>query len=125
MQKTKQVLIIASERVIQNFLAEHLSRLGLNCRVANTAKAGMKLLHDLSPDLIIVSDRLSDAKGQEVFKRFKTNGQQQTPMITISYSKQPAELPYTGHLTRPILLTQLKKLVNEFLDTGEQQWQTT
>lgn len=111
----KHALIIAGETVLHSFLCKHLGRLGIRCSAAYTAKAGLKILEDLQPDIIFVNDKLPDGRGREVVQYLRSNGQRETPLVTMSYEAEQMETYKSRHLVRPIRLSALKSHLRELL----------
>lgn len=126
MKEKKRALIIAGEVAMQDFLAKHLSQLGLCCTIAGSAHTGIQLAEDLDPDIILVNDKLPDSSCQEVVHSLKTNGQKDTPFITLSYYNVEHNARKLAHLTRPIRLSTLKQHIRRLLNIKEkQQWPMT
>ena len=64
----KKILIVDDEAGIVQEIKEFLEEEGYEAYVADTAKAGIKLVEELQPDVVLIDVKLPDASGTEVLR---------------------------------------------------------
>ena len=84
-QRGSRILIIDDDRDQAEVLATALSRLGFETLVAHDLAVGRQLVHDRSPQLIILDIRLPDGNGLELCRQLGDDPRTlQTPVIILS-----------------------------------------
>ena len=69
----KKILIVDDEAGIVQEIKEFLEEEGYEAHTADTAKAGIRLIEEIHPDVILIDVKLPDASGTEVLRACKKN----------------------------------------------------
>lgn len=116
----KRVLLITSSREEQQALQALFTDMEMEVRVAATAVAGLELLEDFDPDLLVMSAKLPDMHGWEMLAKIKEIGTfQDLPKIMIADYQSSPESPVFAltvgkvdvYLVKPVSMVQLRQHV--------------
>lgn len=89
----KRLLLIEDEEVILELLRERLVTAGYEVTVAQNGMAGLALIKELHPDLVLLDMLLPGLSGFQILEKMKEAGLLPgTPVLIISNSGQPIEL---------------------------------
>ena len=77
------ILIVEDQPDVAVALGEHLEAQGHTVRVAETAAAGRRALHDRPPDLVVLDLMLPDGTGERLLTHFRRRGYQ-GPILILS-----------------------------------------
>lgn len=84
----KKILIVDDEAGIVQEMKEFLEEEGYETYTADTAKAGIKLLEEIRPDVILVDVKLPDASGTDVLRACKEKSPQTKTIMVTGYVDQ-------------------------------------
>lgn len=79
----EKILVIDDEELVRNFIAETLSRKGLEVQTAENGKVGIALFKDSTYDLVITDMKMPDLTGIDVLKKIKEISPE-TPVVVIT-----------------------------------------
>ncbi len=89
----KKILIVEDEEIILNLLQKKLSQEGYEVSVARDGDAGLKMMKQIKPDLILLDIVMPKMGGFEVMEEMgKEPELKKIPIIIVSNSGQPVEL---------------------------------
>jgi CheY-like chemotaxis protein len=89
----KKILIIEDEEILLDLLEKKLKNLGYDVFVARDGEAGLKVMRERVPDLILLDIIMPKMGGFEVMEEMKKEEKlKDIPVIIISNSGQPVEL---------------------------------
>lgn len=89
----KTVVLVEDERVILELLRAKLQNAGITVYTAEDGIAGLRLIKEKKPDLVLLDMLLPGMKGLQVLEHMKEAGLlPATPVLIISNSGQPVEL---------------------------------
>lgn len=89
----KKILLIEDEEIILNLLQKKLSQEGYEVSVARDGEAGLKMMRQIKPDLILLDIVMPKMGGFEVMEEMgKEPELKRIPIIIVSNSGQPVEL---------------------------------
>lgn len=111
----KKILIVDDEAGIIQEVKEFLEEEGYEVHTADTAKAGMKLIEEVRPDVILIDIKLPDASGNEVLRFCKERSPKTKTVIVTGYVDQHVmdeaeQLGRDAFLQKPF---NLEKIINE------------
>ena len=84
----KKILIVDDEAGIVQEIKEFLGEEGYEVYTADTAKAGIKLIEELKPDVILIDVKLPDASGNEVLRACKEKSPKTKTIMVTGYVDQ-------------------------------------
>ena len=84
----KKILIVDDEAGIVQEIKEFLGEEGYEVYTADTAKAGIKLIEELKPDVILIDVKLPDASGNEVLRACKEKSPKTKTIMVTGYVVQ-------------------------------------
>lgn len=89
----KKILIVEDEELLLGLLQKKLSREGYEVSVARDGQAGLKMMRQSKPDLILLDIVMPKIGGFEVMEEMgKEPELKKIPIIIVSNSGQPVEL---------------------------------
>lgn len=89
----KKILIIEDEEIILSLLEKKLSREGYEVSSAGDGQEGLKMMRELSPDLILLDIIMPRMGGFEVMEEMQKDEKlKKIPIIVVSNSGQPVEV---------------------------------
>jgi two-component system response regulator (stage 0 sporulation protein F) len=111
----KKILIVDDEVGIIQEIKEFLEEEGYEVHTADTAKAGMKLIEEICPDVTLIDIKLPDASGNEVLRFCKEKSPKTKTVIVTGYVDQHVmdeaeSLGRDAFLQKPF---NLEKIINE------------
>jgi DNA-binding response OmpR family regulator len=114
----KNVLIVERREYTAQKLAEYLTALGsaaggVQVHAVRTGQQGLVSLQGAPPDLILLSDLLTDMQPGEFLKRKKRAGAEPVPVILVGQVKNREALDALGYpaVYRPVNLDHLRKIL--------------
>ena len=84
----KKILIVDDDAGIVQEIKEFLEEEGYAAYTADTAKAGIKLIEEIKPDVILIDVKLPDASGTEVLKACKEKSPKTKTIMITGYVDQ-------------------------------------
>lgn len=81
----EKILVVDDESLMRNFLAELLTRKGLEVTVASSGENALKILEENAFDMVITDLKMPGITGMEVLKRVKEISPQTLVMIMTAY----------------------------------------
>ena len=117
----KKILIVDDEAGIVQEMKEFLGEEGYEVHTADTAKAGIKLIEEIHPDVILIDVKLPDASGTDVLRACKEKSPKTKTIMVTGYVDQNVmdEAERIGRdtfLQKPFdfvrLIEELEKLLN-------------
>ena len=84
----KKILIVDDEAGIVQEIKEFLEEEGYEAYTADTAKAGIKLVEEIKPDVILIDVKLPDASGTEVLRACKEKSPKTKTIMVTGYVDQ-------------------------------------
>ena len=84
----KKILIVDDEAGIVQEIEEFLEEEGYEVHTADTAKAGIKLIEEIHPDVILIDVKLPDASGNEVLRACKEKSPETKTIMVTGYVDQ-------------------------------------
>lgn len=103
------IVVIDDEEVVASIIATLLRRHGYRAETANSGRAGLQLIEELKPALVICDMRLPDIPGDEVVRTLRMQEHtQHIPILIISaYSHQHCVFIGNAFLEKPFRVQQL------------------
>lgn len=87
----KKILIIEDEIILMEALKEKLANAGYEIEIAYDGEAGLEIIKEKKPDLLILDILLPGINGYEVMERLKKENIS-LPILIVSNSGQPVEI---------------------------------
>jgi len=84
----KKILIVDDEAGIIQEIKEFLEEEGYEVYTADTGKAGMQLIEEILPDVILIDVKLPDTSGNEVLRFCKEKSPKTKTVIVTGYVDQ-------------------------------------
>ena len=84
----KKILIVDDEAGIVQEIKEFLEEEGYEVYTADTAKAGIRLIEEVRPDVILLDVKLPDASGTEVLRACKEKSPKTKTIMVTGYVDQ-------------------------------------
>lgn len=84
----KKILIVDDEAGIVQEIKEFLAEEGYEVHTADTAKAGIKLIEEVRPDVVLIDVKLPDASGNEVLRACKEKSPKTKTIMVTGYVDQ-------------------------------------
>ena len=84
----KKILIVDDEAGIVQEIKEFLEEEGYETYAADSAKAGIRMLEELQPDVIMIDVKLPDASGTEVLRACKEKSPATKTIMVTGYVDQ-------------------------------------
>ncbi len=84
----KKILIVDDEAGIVQEIKEFLNEEGYEAYTADTAKAGIQLIEEIFPDVILIDVKLPDASGLEVLRACKEKSPKTKTIMVTGYVDQ-------------------------------------
>ena len=84
----KKILIVDDEAGIVQEIKEFLEEEGYEVYTADTAKAGIRLIEEIQPDVIMIDVKLPDASGTEVLRVCKEKSPKTKTIMVTGYVDQ-------------------------------------
>jgi len=84
----KKILIVDDEAGIVQEIKEFLEEEGYEVYTADTAKAGIKLIEEVRPDVVLIDVKLPDASGNEVLRACKEKSPKTKTIMVTGYVDQ-------------------------------------
>lgn len=89
----KKILVIEDEEILLGLLQKRLAKEGYEVSVARDGEEGLKLMREISPNLILLDIIMPKMDGLEVLAEMqKEDDLRKIPVIVISNSGQPVEI---------------------------------
>jgi len=121
MNQAADVLIIEDDAQIRKFLRISLEANGLTVHETRLGEAGVALVAELAPDIIILDLGLPDIDGMEAIRRVREWSQ--TPIVVLSVRADPQEkvaaldAGANDYVTKPFNITELMARLRVMLRT--------
>jgi len=84
----KKILIVDDEAGIVQEIKEFLAEEGYEAYAADSAKAGIRIIEELRPDVVLVDVKLPDASGIEVLRACKEKSPKTKVIMVTGYVDQ-------------------------------------
>jgi two-component system response regulator (stage 0 sporulation protein F) len=84
----KKILIVDDEAGIVQEIKEFLEEEGYEVHTADTAKAGIRMIEELKPDVVMIDVKLPDASGTEVLRASKEKSPKTKTIMVTGYVDQ-------------------------------------
>jgi two-component system response regulator (stage 0 sporulation protein F) len=84
----RKVLIVDDEAGIVQEIKEFLTEEGYEVHTADTAKAGIRLIEEIRPDVILIDVKLPDASGTDVLRACKEKSPTTKTIMVTGYVDQ-------------------------------------
>jgi len=84
----KKILIVDDEAGIVQEIKEFLEEEGYEVHTSDSAKAGIKLIEEIRPDVIMIDMKLPDASGTEVLRVCKERSPKTKTIMVTGYVDQ-------------------------------------
>jgi len=89
----KKILLVEDEEIMIDLLQRKLTKEGYEISVARDGEAGLKVMKEVRPDLVLLDIIMPKMGGFEVMEEMgKDKNLKDIPIIVISNSGQPVEL---------------------------------
>lgn len=89
----KKILLIEDEEIMIDLLQKKLTQQGYDLSVARDGLEGLKLIKEVSPDLVLLDIIMPKMGGFEVMEKIRESKEiKKPPVIIISNSGQPVEI---------------------------------
>ena len=116
----KKILIVDDEAGIVQEIREFLEEEGYEVRTADSAKAGIKLIEEIHPDVVLIDVKLPDASGNEVLRACKEKSPKTKTIMVTGYVDQNVmdEAELIGRdtfLQKPFNLEKILEEINRLL----------
>jgi CheY-like chemotaxis protein len=118
----KSVLIIDDDEALIKTLRPILINAGYSVLTANSGEAGLSVIENQNPDMVLLDVILPGIKGREVCQAIKENPQtKDMPVVFLTAKDSPddiqAELDVgaEAHITKPVNAKQLLETVGKYL----------
>lgn len=122
---TQTILVIDDSATIRKMVDSHLSQEGYRVVLAPTAEAGLELVREVNPDLILLDHQLPGTTGLEVCKQIiQFPGCERIPFVVSSTLRKQAYIEYmdisnvVDSLPKPFKSDLLKMTVANALEVG-------
>ncbi len=122
----KTILFIDDNEVLQSVYKDAFKRLGYHTIPAYTGAAGLNLLEDIIPDLVLLDIMMEPMDGWMVLEKIRKNQDTNTVPIIVMTAKSlhPLEIiqygeMIDGYITKPLQLKDIKVLLEKFWDEQE------
>ncbi len=120
------VLLVEDNELNRELATEVLRRAGFRIIEATTAKAGLDLVRQLHPDLVLLDIRLPDMDGLEAVRRLRGDPLTATiPVVALTAQAMQGDekaarvAGFSGYITKPINTRTLADEVRRFLSAGQ------
>lgn len=119
------VVIIDDNKIAVEAIAKSTDWEKCGCRVAGTAYdgiAGLELIHDVAPDIVIIDIQMPGFNGLDVIKKIK-GARKDTQFIIISgysqfeYAQQAIRYGVCDYLLKPIMTEEMEQALMHVADT--------
>lgn len=114
------ILAIDDAPSILTFLRVSLLDEGATFHAASTAKEGLRLCHEVHPDIVILDLGLPDADGLDILPEIKNLSAQEPPctiVLTVRKGNETIQEAYQkgadGYLTKPFMVEDLLEIIEE------------
>ncbi len=111
----KMVLVIEDDLVIRENLKEFLETEGFPVKTAANGREGLKLIHDLKGNCLVLLDlQMPVMSGEELLEELKQDTDPniaQTPIVVLTARVGELKYPVAGFLRKPMDLDQLLSVV--------------
>lgn len=89
----QKILIIEDEEILLNLLKKKISEEGFEVHIAKDGEAGLKIMKELKPDLVVLDIVMPKMGGFEVMEEMRKDKElKEIPVIIVSNSGQPVEI---------------------------------
>ena len=117
----KKVLIVDDEAGIIQEIKEFLEEEGYEVHTADTAKAGIQLLEEVQPDVVMIDVKLPDASGTEVLRAVKEKSPKTKSIMVTGYVDQNVmdeaeKLGRDAFLQKPFDLVRITEEIERLLN---------
>lgn len=122
--QARTILAIDDSAAILTFLRISLELHGATFYSASTASDGVRLCHELQPDLVILDLGLPDRSGVDILPELIQDSAAERPapaVIVLTVRKEQAmrqktlELGASAYITKPFLMDELLEVMAEYL----------
>ncbi|MDI6752909.1 MAG: response regulator [Thermodesulfobacteriota bacterium] len=124
------ILIVDDERLVRFSLEKELSRQGYLVFSADHGKAGISLVEEESPDLVLLDLKLPDLNGIEVLKRLREMDKNLAVLIITAYGSidtaiQAIKSGAYDYITKPFDLEAILLSIRKALEASRLQREVT
>ncbi|WP_141731122.1 response regulator [Oligoflexus tunisiensis] len=112
------ILIVEDEPDLQHLLKIFLSKAGYDIHLASDGAQGLQSLQKSRPDLIVTDIMMPNMDGLEMIREIRKNIPKEELPIIVSSAVAPdaaTQALTDGYLRKPIMMGQLKALVEKVL----------
>jgi two-component system, OmpR family, response regulator VicR len=97
----KLILCIEDEQEMIDLIRLILSRRGFDVRGANSGEAGLKIIHEHHPDLVLLDLMMPDMDGWEVYQKMKSDETTRNiPVIVVTAKAQSIDKVLGLHIAK-------------------------
>jgi len=122
-----QIVCIEDEREMIELVELILKRRGYSIHSAEGGQAGLRLVRDIKPDLVLLDLMMPDMDGWEVYQQMKADPEiQHTPVIVITAKAQSIDkilglhfAKVNDYITKPFGPTELIQSIEHVLGSSE------
>lgn len=121
--KRKKILIVDDEKLLRWSLSQKLSEWNLDTVTAENGKKALSLIHQETPDLVMLDNRLPDTTGTELLKEFKTKWPEMPVIMITAYGVvddvvTAMQRGAYSFITKPINYPKLQSTIKNALETA-------
>lgn len=116
-----RILLIEDNEMNRDMLSRRLQKKGFEVMVASDGEQGMKMVHDESPDLILMDISLPGKDGYTCTRELKASDKKAIPIIALTAHAMVGDREKTleagcdEYDTKPVQLPRLLEKINKLL----------
>jgi DNA-binding response OmpR family regulator len=92
------ILIVEDDPALRGFLTDLLTGEGYHTRCAESGTQALKMLAEMTPDLVLLDLCLPDFDGYEVCQRIRATTKQRIPILMVSANRDPLDVLAALHV---------------------------
>ena len=118
-----RILVVEDNPKNLKLVRDVLTYAGFEVIEATTGEDGVRLAHEMAPDLILMDLQLPGIDGAEALRQIRT-GENQIPVVALTAfamnndRTRALEAGFDGYVGKPISVRALPQQVNDFLELG-------
>ncbi len=119
----RAILIIEDETTLARNLAVYLERIGYETRISASAEEGLATIETFRPEVVICDHNLPGMSGLEALKRIRQADADARVVMVTGYGNtelavEAMKAGAADFLTKPLVLSELKLLLDRLIDRG-------
>jgi two-component system cell cycle response regulator DivK len=122
----KRILIVEDKPSSRELLRTVLEQLGYEVTEARDGEEGLELIHQQTPDLVLMDLQIPERNGYDVLQEIRKDpGLAHLPVLAVTASAMPGDQEkalaagFTGYISKPVSLAHLRAEVNRLLGVKE------